>query len=880
MTAQVWIIGSLPECDIRVESPTVSGKHCRLTQRGECYLLEDLQSTNGTFVDGEPIDGRRIVRQGDRISLGKDIPLPWPTMPVAITVGRASDNDLVIPYDAVSGHHARLERESGQAYLIDLGSTNGTAINDPLKKITRAPLAPTDFVFLGTHRIAAVDLLVALPPERPKAKTQLEQNRENETALKHSTDEATSQPESNERAPAWAASIRSPHSWVIGIAASIVVAALILGGARLRRPSDREPDTQPVSDNVGTTFAAPSASTGAAPSHDAGSTSDTPEQRDQAHVEADSSPPATLATAPEADNSTAKPSTPGKPAIAATSGDPSAADSRPVDPEKAARGDAEQTPAIESNKPSSPIEPKTSSRKLAETIQSKPIEIAQVPVSAAPPTNFDIGKEVDLLPLVDPDRHSVRGNWKRDGNELLSPNDRDVLVQVPVTPPPAYRLTIVGQRDEGNDLFIGLATGGKQVVAVMDGWWKGVSGLSLIGGQFADRNSTRREFSNLLGDKRPYTIVCTVHPRSVLVTVNETPVVEWIGDSKDFSLPDQWSQVAREQLFLGANNAVHRIRKLTLEALPEDDDINAMLRIEGIVKLVYQQPRGKPSVGSDQFRVNWIFPDDWPLAVTNRTGECQEFLYAHAPSKLKYELPKANSKVPRRFTAVGHTMIGKARYRIFASDSPDFTNVRPVFESDPSRIVNIDQPLEAKDRYLLLQIEGPEVPAFWLRPTVHQAKKSLPLADLRWPPFSVEIENNEKNDRGDINRVPKWTHRPLDVDHEPPCDEFLFAHAPSEVDYEIPPSAVSFSAIGYCLRPGNVEFQVRVDNRPDPIYSSKAPIAPIHENIPPDAKVLRLKVGDLGHNANDFSFWLYPRFHLATKNTPAKKPAARLKTAR
>ena len=72
MTARSWIVGSLGDCDIRVENPAVSGRHCRLTQRGESFLLEDLQSTNGTFVDGQRIDSPRIVRRGDRVTLGQN----------------------------------------------------------------------------------------------------------------------------------------------------------------------------------------------------------------------------------------------------------------------------------------------------------------------------------------------------------------------------------------------------------------------------------------------------------------------------------------------------------------------------------------------------------------------------------------------------------------------------------------------------------------------------------------------------------------------------------------------------------------------------------------------------------------------------------------
>ena len=46
-----------------------------------------------------------------------------------VTIGRAGDNDVVIDLTEVSRAHARLEREAGTWRLVDLGSTNGTAID-------------------------------------------------------------------------------------------------------------------------------------------------------------------------------------------------------------------------------------------------------------------------------------------------------------------------------------------------------------------------------------------------------------------------------------------------------------------------------------------------------------------------------------------------------------------------------------------------------------------------------------------------------------------------------------------------------------------------------------------------------------------------------
>lgn len=234
MAERFWTVGSLPDCDIRVESPVVSGRHCRLTQRGESLLLEDLGSTNGTFVAGERLAAPRIVRRGDPVTLGNNTPLPWPPLVLTVTIGRAPDNDVVIPLDMVSGHHARLEQEGDAVYLVDLGSSNGTAVNDPLKKITRVAIQPGDEIFLGTHRVAAWELLKALPQRVEREATALE--RPAMPDLERELESRVEAGRKNGFAPQTWQRIGSTSSWAWGIGLSAVCALLILGTPLVFKP--------------------------------------------------------------------------------------------------------------------------------------------------------------------------------------------------------------------------------------------------------------------------------------------------------------------------------------------------------------------------------------------------------------------------------------------------------------------------------------------------------------------------------------------------------------------------------------------------------------------------------------------------------------------
>ncbi len=56
--------------DIVLDLPTISRTHVSIAQQGDVFVLEDLQSTNGTFLNNQPVTRSRL-REGDRIRLGK-----------------------------------------------------------------------------------------------------------------------------------------------------------------------------------------------------------------------------------------------------------------------------------------------------------------------------------------------------------------------------------------------------------------------------------------------------------------------------------------------------------------------------------------------------------------------------------------------------------------------------------------------------------------------------------------------------------------------------------------------------------------------------------------------------------------------------------------
>ena len=63
-------VGRNSDNDIHLEHPSVSGFHCEITAAGDLFTIKDLGSTNGTFIDGRPIQQASLAH-GQRLQLGQ-----------------------------------------------------------------------------------------------------------------------------------------------------------------------------------------------------------------------------------------------------------------------------------------------------------------------------------------------------------------------------------------------------------------------------------------------------------------------------------------------------------------------------------------------------------------------------------------------------------------------------------------------------------------------------------------------------------------------------------------------------------------------------------------------------------------------------------------
>lgn len=251
---------------------------------------------------------------------------------------------------------------------------------------------------------------------------------------------------------------------------------------------------------------------------------------------------------------------------------------------------------------------------------------------------------------------------------------------------------------------------------------------------------------------------------------------------------------------------------------------------------------------------------------------CNEFVYAHAPSRVGYAVPEGM----KSFTAVGYCVKSThVSYRIVVDE-------KTIFESPRAAVVpiRIDLPPMSKTLVLVADDLGnyDSDQVYWLFPRFHPVK------------IAANPELHGESDHVKCVGLPlvmdeafgpvvinQWTQRtrPVDVVSDEPCDEFLFSHAPARLTYEIPPKVTSFSAVAYNVKSATTRFVVFVDDEPA-FASPVAGVAPIRIPIPAGARKLDLIVDPVGDNTSDWAFWCYPRFHRGTpdETSPETKPHA------
>ena len=181
LTKAVISIGRHPTNDIVIKEPVVSAFHAQIVREGGQLIFihphpQQQRTTNGLLYMGRSIPGnepfRKPLERGDIFRIGDEygtlvtlayndgstavqdivsVIRPIPLGAPLISLGRHSDNTVILNHPQVSAHHARLEMVQGGYRIVDLRSTNGVYVN--AQRMSNQLLKPGDEVRIGPFKL-------------------------------------------------------------------------------------------------------------------------------------------------------------------------------------------------------------------------------------------------------------------------------------------------------------------------------------------------------------------------------------------------------------------------------------------------------------------------------------------------------------------------------------------------------------------------------------------------------------------------------------------------------------------------------------------------------------------------------------------------------
>jgi len=75
VNSEGMVVGRGEDAELRLDDPGLSRSHARLFRMGDAYYVQDLGSTNGSWVDGTPVNGAALISDGCRVAFGPNVVL-------------------------------------------------------------------------------------------------------------------------------------------------------------------------------------------------------------------------------------------------------------------------------------------------------------------------------------------------------------------------------------------------------------------------------------------------------------------------------------------------------------------------------------------------------------------------------------------------------------------------------------------------------------------------------------------------------------------------------------------------------------------------------------------------------------------------------------
>ncbi len=169
------LVGRAPDNDVVISHPAVSGRHLRFDLTPGQFSVADLNSTNGTMLNGRQIQPGSpqtfgpgdVIRIGDLTGNSVSLLMEGETGQAvralalgsldltgqtSMVIGRDPSCYLPLNHPTVSFRHAMVFKQNGGLLIRDLGSTNGTFVNG--QRISQVPLNSGDEIQIGPFKLS------------------------------------------------------------------------------------------------------------------------------------------------------------------------------------------------------------------------------------------------------------------------------------------------------------------------------------------------------------------------------------------------------------------------------------------------------------------------------------------------------------------------------------------------------------------------------------------------------------------------------------------------------------------------------------------------------------------------------------------------------
>ena len=105
LTVDKTTIGRVDDNTFPIPEGSISSHHCEILLRGADVVVRDLNSTNGTFINGNQVSGEAPLKTGQILRLGQvEMRLEDPAAKAAATPKKLPDQTMVIPQGVKLGH--------------------------------------------------------------------------------------------------------------------------------------------------------------------------------------------------------------------------------------------------------------------------------------------------------------------------------------------------------------------------------------------------------------------------------------------------------------------------------------------------------------------------------------------------------------------------------------------------------------------------------------------------------------------------------------------------------------------------------------------------------------------------------------------------------